>query len=254
MMPSGSPIEIVAPGKFHIPRVLAEGGLKNYEVHSLAAALALAELREGAFYDIGANIGVFSLCIATALRRRCHAYEPFPEAASVLEGLRVKYQLPITVHGKGVGGESGKAQFYLSDRSDMSNSLDPTFRKHRGVLEVDVTTLDVELERDRPCVLKIDTETTEDQVIAGGLSQIARYRPPVIVELLNDRIATRVCSLLQPLGYRAYAIRAGLRLIEADVIETSLDGDSRNWLFSCAALDAEFDDALNKWRGVIYSI
>ena len=253
-MPSGSTIEIVAPGSFHIPRVLADGGLKNYEVHSIAAALALMERSEGAFYDIGANIGVFSLCVASALRRRCHAYEPFPDAATVLDELQVRYQLPIAVHRKGVGQAAGQAQFYLSDRSDMSNSLNPNFRKHRGVLDVEVTTLEIELKRDKPAVLKIDTETTEDQVITGGLNQIAHHRPSIIVELLNEAIAGKVRTLLLPLGYRCYAIGGGLQLQEISSIETSLEGDGRNWLFSPNPLDQEFADTFNKWRGVLFSI
>lgn len=253
-LPSGLTIEMVAPGHFHIPRVVADGGLKSYEAHSIAAALALTELRQGAFYDVGANIGIFSLCIASALRRRCHAYEPFPEAASVLSELQSKYHLPITVNRKCVGSAVGEAKFYLSDRSDMSNSLNPNFRNHIGEINVSITTLNIELPRDKPAVLKIDTETTEDQVLEGGLSQIELHRPAIIVELLNEKIASRVSNILTPLGYRRYPIGPGLRLNESQEISTSHDGDARNWIFSPFPLDAEFDDTLNKWRGVIFSI
>ena len=254
LLPSGETIQYEAPKHFHIPKVLAEGGIKNYEVHAIAATLAMLETRRGAFFDVGANIGLFSWCVAGVLRRRCLAYEPFPDAAGVLRQVRDRYSWPIDVNQKAVGREPGSQRFYLSAKSDMSNSLNPSFRQHRGELDVQVTTLDAELMVEAPALIKIDTETTEEAVVAGGLKMITVYRPPIIIELLTDAIAQNVMKMLAPLGYRSYRIGEGICFPEVSDISTSHDGDARNWLLSPSGLDQTFSDALNKWRGVIFSI
>ena len=100
---------------------------------------------------------------------------------------------------------------------------------------VDVTTGDKFVaENDLPRVdlLKIDTESTEPQVLAGMLKTIERDRPQIICEVLPDLTETRIEELLSPLGYSFYRITdRGL------VRQESITGDLifRNYLFSPAA-------------------
>jgi FkbM family methyltransferase len=249
-LPSLETIAITASSTSHIARVLQGGGLKAYELHSLAAALAATEGHRGAFYDVGANIGVFSLCIASALKRHCFAFEPFEQAAEVLVQTAGRYGFPISVRRCAVAETSGTASFYLSARSDMSNSLNSTFRAHRGVLTVETVSLDDVIGDNEPSVIKVDTETTEPAVIRGALASLQRYKPILIIEILNSRIGVEISEILESMGYRAYEISASQQLNRIDRFLPS-EGDGRNVLFSAVPLDPAFHDRLNRWRSVI---
>jgi FkbM family methyltransferase len=253
-LPNLQVIEYTAPASFHLPRVLASDGLKGYEVHSIAAALALVEMSTGAFFDVGANIGVFALSVASALQRRCYAFEPFPDARAVLEDIVLRYSFPVSVRPEAMSEAEGQSQFFLSMRSDMSNSLDPDFRQHRGVLDVSLTTIDKAARNDVPGVIKIDTERAEVAVIKGSLNTLKAHSPALIIEVLEPNIGIELLDLLVPLGYLAYEISGAptfSRVSQNNPPATSAD---RNWVFSRAPLDKEFMNLLNKWRGLLCAL
>src|SRR4051794_39364663 len=128
--------------KFHLPHYLDGKSLKDYEPISQSSLMAVIEKTSGALFDVGSNIGLYSLNWAIAFRRDVHAFEPFTEAAAILRGIADETGLPVHVHDTAVGREVGTASFYLSSRSDMSNSLNREFRKHVGTRETPVVSID----------------------------------------------------------------------------------------------------------------
>ncbi len=253
-LPSLRQIDFVSPRYLHIPRILSRGRLSDYELHTIAAVLAAVEARDGSFVDVGANIGIFSLCVADALGRHCRAYEPFSDAADVAADLLTRLGLDIDLRRAAVGREPGRATFFLSSRSDMSNSLNAAFRTHRGQVDVEVTSLDADVADLPIAVVKIDTETTEPDVVAGALRTLERCRPAVVVELLSAAVADAVFQQLQPLGYQPYHINDQPRLRSVSNLHAADFSGERNWLFWPGPLTINVIDRMNKWRARIAAL
>lgn len=166
------------------------------------------------FVDVGANIGYFPVVVRKLLGKRvqCIAYEPAPNLVAVIHrGCQIN-NVELDVREAAVGKESGSATFYLSAQSDASNSLNPRFRKHRGELDVRVTTLDDDLLPSLPTtlparpILLVDTETTEPEVLAGAEQLIRAHRPGIICEVLAGRTEGQIQDFVERSSYAAYAL------------------------------------------------
>lgn len=252
-IPSCPQMVMRAPNHLFIARQLHErGGIKHYEPDSLACALACMTVKKGAFYDVGANIGVFSFVVAGSLQRQTYAFEPTPEIADVMEEFVNRYGLPVAVHRLALSDRSGVARFYLSNRSDASNSMNRKFRLGSPAIEVPTATLD-SLAVDPPALLKIDVETFEPQVIAGAMETIRTHRPYIICEVLRPYIAERINALMDGLGYEVCQIsslptwRSHPRIPAQGVSA----GDERNWLFSPVKLESPFFIELDAQRSCL---
>lgn len=244
-LPGGGTIEMSAPETLFIPRVLEEQGLSGYEVHSLATAIAICTLRRGPFFDIGANVGIFSLLVASETGRHCVACEPTPEPFKVL--CETRGILPIKCKNIALSTEKGKATFYLSDRSDMSNSLNQAFRHSTTSIDVTVDTLD-NIVFECPALIKIDTESTEPDVLAGASETIRAYEPPIILEVLANRTEDRLNEFLSATGYTAYQITSDRRWEPCSQVTGDPTHTNTNWLFTMQPLEEIFWLHLDAWR------
>ena len=77
-------------------------------------------------------------------------------------------------------------------------------------------------------LIKIDTESTEPEVIAGLRSTIARDRPVIFCEVLATRTEARLQPLLDELGYQAWWLSE-----DGPVRRPTIAGVANwvNWLF-----------------------
>jgi FkbM family methyltransferase len=149
--------------------------------HGVAAAVehrAVAFEREPrAVLDVGANRGQFALFA----RRRfpdaaLHCFEPVPAA---LDTLRRVVGDDVRIHPVAVGARSGMAVLHVS-ASDDSSSLLPVGPRLQDAypgtrpverIEVPVARLDDLLDPTellRPCLMKIDVQGFEDEVLHGA--------------------------------------------------------------------------------------
>src|SRR5690606_17488818 len=96
----------------------------------------------------------------------------------------------------------GRASLYISARSDSSNSLRKDFRKAKGVIDVPVSTIDEVLDfQHGSVVIKIDTESTEPDVLRGAQQSLTKLRPWIICEVLAGRVEADLMEILRPHGY-----------------------------------------------------
>ncbi len=221
--PTGGPapgdITIRTPGTMYVPRTLAKAGLAAYEPFGLDCFLALVDLAPpGAVFDIGANVGVYGLLAAAYSDRDVHLFEPTPAAAAIIVAADLPEGAHTTVVQAALGEETGTARLYLSDKTDSSNSLNPRFRPHSSHLDVPVERLDDYIARTGviPSVVKIDTETTEPQVLAGASDLLTRHRPSLMIEVLAGRTEERLEEGLRPFGYTWYHLNGPGRLVPAE--------------------------------------
>lgn len=238
--------------KSSIGKLVAADGLGGYEPETLSAAAALIEIESiGHFADIGANIGVSSVVLKSIFgdRLTVDAYEPLPSLSGHIEAIAALNRLQIRVDNRAISNKQGQATFYVSARSDSSNSLNPRFRTAASTLEVALTTLD-ELYLNRqpaPGLLKIDTESTEPDVLEGGLRYLGAHRPWIICEVLKGRSEARLTALFNSVGYVGFHLTG-----ETPTAAEEIAGDGkyahRDWLFAPRQLPPTFAQRYQEWQ------
>jgi FkbM family methyltransferase len=246
-----APLTIECPPYLFIPHKLDDEGLGRYEPYALDCFLTLVEqARPGAVLDVGANVGLYGLLAAAYGDRPVHCFEPAPDTAQTARDIAAASGLDLTVAEIALGDDRGTATLYLSDSTDSSNSLNPDFRKHSKEIVVPLETLDDYVARTGvvPAIIKIDTETTEPQVLAGARKTIAEHRPWLMVEVLWSLVEERLHAAIDPFGYTYYHLDGpGPRLATEKIV-----GDS-TWTYYMFLLAPEpvgdaFWDRMNAWR------
>lgn len=233
-----------------MPKCLHRTGLAGYEPDTLACFLATISQQGGPVFDVGANVGVFSLVAAGLTDAEVIAFEPTPVLAALARDLAAANDLRFGVEEIALGARSGTATFHLSDVTDSSNSLLDGFRPSATSIEVVVESLDDYVVRTGriPRLLKIDTEATEPDVFRGGLTTIQEHRPWIVCEVLARRTEAELEKALEPLGYTWYQITSELPLVP----RRELFGDRayrfNNWLFTPEQPDPEFWEEMGGWR------
>jgi len=184
-----------------------------------------ASLREGdVFYDIGANIGFFSLIAARCVRAagRVYAFEPVPANAdairksSTLNGMNM-----IDVFAEAVGAESGCGELLLARHIGgaalASAGAPPDLR---GRIKVDVVAIDHVVARRGmrpPTLVKIDVEGAEMDVLRGMRGTIQRWRPTIIYEVDDatreglERKMVVIASFMRSTEYKLTMLSASYR-------------------------------------------
>lgn len=181
-------------------------GYEHGEVEALAEALR----PDGLFLDVGANIGWFTLMLATHRpAARVWAFEPLPATAGRLaENVRRAGRDNVRVVPAAAGRAAGEAAF--------TPTADDAFT-HRSTgdgpsVACSVTTVDEEWERaGRPRVdaVKVDVEGAEPDVLRGAERVLRRDHPVLLAETPDAAALAAVEAVVAPWGYRRRA-RAGL--------------------------------------------
>jgi FkbM family methyltransferase len=244
-------LRISVPRDLYVPRLLERGGLAAYELDTLACLLALVDRkRHATFFDVGANVGVFALVAAALSQWDVIAFEPEPRLAGVAQALADRNRLGIVVERLALAERSGTATLHLSDSTDTSHSLARGFRPSTGGVTVPCETLDSYCRRTGrlPDVVKIDTETTEPEVLAGGRRLLRTHRPWLICEVLAGRSESRLTAVLSDLDYRWYPITSVSPLERRSAIAGDPTHAHTNWLFAPEEPSAALWDRMDAWR------
>lgn len=161
----------------------------------------LAHLSPGdAVWDVGANIGWFSLLAARAVGQAgaVTAFEPSATNAVWLERNAARNRLEITVVRAAVSDASGWARF------DASSSLGGHLTAGGGDV-VSTVTLDAWADKHgSPSFIKIDVEGAEVAVLNGGSRLLAGGQPIVLCEAHGTQI--EVAAILLEYGYEVRAV------------------------------------------------
>jgi FkbM family methyltransferase len=174
-----------------------------------------AELRPGdVFFDVGANVGFFSLIASRIVSPTgtVVAFEPVPEIAHQLEAnARINGLKNIRVLNMAVAERDGEMRLQLTAHPGGA-TLEGFGRPHdrTGTISVPARTLDSLIaigEVPAPSVIKIDVEGAEAAVLVGATATLAKHHPALIYELdasTTSEIeakAAEVGKLLHSAGY-----------------------------------------------------
>jgi FkbM family methyltransferase len=132
-------------------------------------AFVLHALRAGdVFVDVGANVGSYSILACAGVGARGYAFEPVPATyRRLLENLQLN-QIEPRVVARNIGIGRAPGTLWFTSHLDTMNHALADGEHPNGALEVRVSTLDDELQRCDPTLLKIDVEGYETQVLEGG--------------------------------------------------------------------------------------
>ncbi|GAB3041964.1 FkbM family methyltransferase [Natronobiforma cellulositropha] len=213
----------------------AGGPIRSYELLTRHRSDAmLAELAacgpRAVVFDLGANVGIYALALASsAHERQVVAVEPSPVA---LERLRTNVRLnglesQIRVVPCGVGDARGVATrdggrpptrpFYVSSLPELSGFDAASARRFGArvetVLEVPCVRLDdLASQLPPPDFVKVDVEGAAPAVLRGARETLERYRPTLFVEVheagLSGDVPGETRAVLDSLAYTV-AERAG---------------------------------------------
>ena len=149
-------------------------------------------------YDIGANVGVYSLALtADSPGRRLLAFEPAPRIRAQLQanvdcnGLGDR----IDVLDCGVGDEDGTRPFYLSTYPELSGFDRESASRWEASLAETITVparrVDTIAERHpTPDAIKIDVEGASPGVLRGATETLRSQEPTLFIEVHEDGLST----------------------------------------------------------------
>ena len=194
-------------------------GWDGYEPETSRMLFQLA-LRARVTIDVGAYVGLYALLAAHANPAgQVHAFEPHP---SVFERLNLNVRLNdvgnVTCHPVAAGATGGSADFhYVPGGLPSSSSLSLPFMaqaglplEHRRVPVVTIDSFSREAALEHVDLVKMDTESTEPDVLEGMVSVLELHHPHIVCEVLAGRADEgRLEAILRPLGYRFYVLKEG---------------------------------------------
>lgn len=169
------------------------------------------------FWDVGANVGFFSL-LAARLGGTVHAFEPVRENVEVLAGNIRENGLNdrIHVHPVAVAAEPGRASLLVVEDPSWSHLADRgRHPRTREEVDVEVVTLDG-LELSPPDVVKIDVEGSEIDVLRGAARLLREHGPTLIVELHETNV--EVCEILDGAGYAVENLEGPGPVVDAGAV------------------------------------
>ena len=188
--------------------------------------------------DIGAHVGFYTV-LATTANPSCavYAFEPLGAVFERLErNIRLNGLDNVVARSEAVGSTDGEAEFFhVPGIIPCSSSLSRTFMKGTPGVEsvpVNVVRLDTfasEQGLKTIDLMKLDTETTEPDVLIGMGRLLSDARPDIVCEVLPRADGDALTTILEPLDYSFFLLTdAGPQRRERVI------GDERwsNYLFS----------------------
>jgi FkbM family methyltransferase len=179
---------------------------------------ARAAGRTFVFVDIGANVGLFSLLVASyaGSNAKILAIEPEPENVRRLRfNVSANPDIPVRVIALALGERVGTVALEI-DRHDRGGTRTRplTYDEHASIINVECRPLLEVLRQEgvsRIDALKIDVEGTEDTILVPFLRDAAETLWPNLVIIEDARDSWR-SDLFSVLAERGYTIAARTRL------------------------------------------
>lgn len=134
-------------------------------------------------FDCGANIGLFS-SIAASKGCICYAFEPDPKTREFLKNTAKLYPELIKVCSYALSDCNGKTKFYISNDTNLSNSITGINLEKDNYIEVEMKTIDEYVKENnisRVDFIKADIEGAERLMVMGAKETLKRFSPKISI-------------------------------------------------------------------------
>jgi len=181
-------------------------------------------------YDIGANLGFFSILLGrfAGATGSVYAFEPVPQNASTIErNARLNRETNIEVLRIALSNHAGMSELLLADNVGgavlKSAGIPPDIA---GSLMVETASIDTFVESRRikpPNFVKIDVESAELEVLQGMERVLRKWSPTLIIEVDDETAAgceeklSLYKSFLHDINYRTEPLPDSYAHIEWNV-------------------------------------
>jgi FkbM family methyltransferase len=213
-LPGGRHARLSSRGDDWVSNQVFWRGWSGYEPEMTPIFWRLAAAA-GITLDVGAHIGFYAILAAIANQNgSVFAFEPLPRVFERLQrNLALNRLRNVTALQLAVGAIDGSAPFFhVPGVVPCSSSLSESFMRSHPVLEsltVPVVRLDT-FARAHGLgaigLIKLDTETTEPDVLIGLGRLLRSSRPDIFCEVLHGAAAETLTTILRPLGYSFYLL------------------------------------------------
>lgn len=227
---------MVSDGNDAVAAKLYWEGWSGFEPETVELYLHLLKYT-GVVVDVGANTGLFALLAAIDdPNRTVHAFEPVPRTFRCFsKNIAVNQLKNLRAMCGAVTNYDGEITLYIprSVMIPLGASTLKGFREANEVLQVPAVQLDTYVtEHHIPKIdlIKIDTEGTEHEVLAGAKGVLVRDNPLIICEVLKGRTELFLQDILAESAYRFFLI-TNKRLIHREKIMGDDSYEYRNYLF-----------------------
>jgi FkbM family methyltransferase len=152
-------------------------------------------------YDLGANVGYYTLLASVLAGESGHVYslEPLPANIAVLKRhIAMNHIENCTVVEVAVAASDGEARFDPSSRGDLAHF------SSQGSETVRTASIDSLLDRRAlrpPRVMKIDIEGAEFDALQGATRAIEAHRPTILLATHGAEVHQRCVQFLRERGY-----------------------------------------------------
>ncbi|NOQ29827.1 MAG: FkbM family methyltransferase [Helicobacteraceae bacterium] len=136
------------------------------------------------FFDIGANVGVYSILASKVKNVKTISIEPLPDTYEKLKD-NIKINRLSNIKYENIGLSDKKSKLYFTIDKDTMNSV--AINSDENTKEVYVDTLDNLAERYIvPSVIKIDVEGYETNVLSGAHNVLKNKNCKILIIELNN--------------------------------------------------------------------
>lgn len=154
----------------------------------------------GVFYDVGANVGFYTLLAATRVApNSVVAFEPLSANLQYLRRhLDLNRLTNVTVLQVAVSDREGQASFMMEPSRGMGRL------QADGNERVETSTLDLLLNQDRippPNYIKMDIEGAEHKALLGAEQCFRKFRPKLFLATHGEEVHADCCRLLRSWNY-----------------------------------------------------
>lgn len=178
---------------------------EGYEPETVRLIVQLLPGARGAFFDVGANWGYYSLAAAAVpgFVGEVFPFEPNPRVYADLQSVILQAGLKDRVHAQAAGVGATDGELVIEETDDFHTGLTRLVADGAGV-RVPVRQIDHSGLPD-PAFIKIDAEGMEAAILKGAQATLIRARPHLIFEsfldLLQPENTQRPLEFLQSLDY-----------------------------------------------------
>jgi FkbM family methyltransferase len=178
------------------------------------------------FYDVGANMGEFTLLAANAVGEngKVFSFEPMSEMFGLLQHNIAlnNFQNRVGLFNIALSDKKGEADLFAATEVNEVGSHEDGLHTLYGTKERSVFLQKIQLEKldelfteknlSKPDVLKVDVEGAELFVLKGAEAILKKYQPKIILEFNSETSEAAgytqqdLLSFLKPLGYQFYEI------------------------------------------------
>jgi len=181
--------------------------LGSYEIH-IQNVVAQEVKQGGIFYDVGANVGFYSLLASILIGPgKVYAFEPLPaNVRYIKKHLELNEIQNVEVLEVAISDERGTLSFQDEETRGMGRL------QAGGNLCVRTVTLDSLLQEQRiapPDCIKMDIEGEESRALMGAKECFQRCKPKLILATHGKEVHRECCRLLDSWGYECRILQGG---------------------------------------------